>query len=226
MARESYQEKLDTLQSDVLYMSEVVTDRLRMAMEAMAQKDDDAAWDVIDGDDEVNQLYLDLEDDCIDLLALQQPVAGDLRLIASSFKIITDLERIGDLAANLAEYTLDADRDMFPEVDIQAIGDTTVEMVEDAMLAYADEDVDACYDIAARDDDLDERCRNASEMVMRDLIETEIDDATAGDEVEPLMQEVSRLLLTVRDLERIGDHAVNVSARTVYMAEKDDELIY
>jgi phosphate transport system protein len=226
MARESYQEKLDTLQSDVLYMSEVVTDRLRMAMEAMAQKDDDAAWDVIEGDDEVNQLYLDLEDDCIDLLALQQPVAGDLRLIASSFKIITDLERIGDLAANLAEYTLDADRDMFPEVDIQAIGDTTVEMVEDAMLAYADEDVDACYDIAARDDDLDERCRNASEMVMRDLIETEIDDATAGDEVEPLMQEVSRLLLTVRDLERIGDHAVNVSARTVYMAEKDDELIY
>lgn len=91
MARDSYQEKLDTLRDDVLYMSEVVTDRLRMALEAMAQKDDDAAWEVIDGDDEINQLYLDLEDDCIDLLALQQPVAGDLRLIASSFKIITDL---------------------------------------------------------------------------------------------------------------------------------------
>jgi phosphate transport system protein len=226
MARDSYQEKLETLQSDVLYMSEVVTDRLRMALEAMAQKDDDTAWDVIDGDDEINQLYLDLEDDCIDLLALQQPVAGDLRLIASSFKIITDLERIGDLAANLAEYTLDAERDMFPEVDIQAIGDTTTEMVEDAMLAYADEDVDACYDIAGSDDDLDERCRRASETVMRDLIETEIDDATADDEVEPLMQEVSRLLLTVRDLERIGDHAVNISARTVYMVENDDELIY
>jgi phosphate transport system protein len=226
MARDSYQEKLETLQSDVLYMSEVVTDRLRMALEAMAQKDDDTAWDVIDGDDEINQLYLDLEDDCIDLLALQQPVAGDLRLIASSFKIITDLERIGDLAANLAEYTLDAERDMFPEVDIQAIGDTTTEMVEDAMLAYAEEDVDACYDIAGSDDDLDERCRRASETVMRDLIETEIDDATADDEVEPLMQEVSRLLLTVRDLERIGDHAVNISARTVYMVENDDELIY
>jgi len=226
MARDSYQEKLETLQSDVLYMSEVVTDRLRMALEAMARKDDDTAWDVIEGDGEINQLYLDLEDDCIDLLALQQPVAGDLRLIASSFKIITDLERIGDLAVNLAEYTLDADRDMFPEVDIQAIGDTTIEMVEDAMLAYADEDVDACYDIAERDDDLDDRCRRASETVMRDLIETEIDDATADDEVEPLMQEVSRLLLTVRDLERIGDHAVNISARTLYMVENDDELIY
>ena len=226
MARESYQEKLETLQSDVLYMSEVVTDRLRMALEAMAQKDDDAAWTVIDGDDEINQLYLDLEDDCIDLLALQQPVAGDLRLIASSFKIITDLERIGDLATNLAEYTLDADRDMFPEVDMQAIGDTTTEMVEDAMLAYAEADIDACYDIADRDDDLDERCRHASETVMRDLIETEIGGATAEDDVEPLMQEVSRLLLTVRDLERIGDHAVNISARTVYMVDNDDELIY
>jgi phosphate transport system protein len=226
MARESYQEKLEALQSDVLYMSEVVTDRLRLALETMEQKDEDTAWDVIDGDDEINQLYLDLEEDCIDLLALQQPVAGDLRLIASSFKIITDLERIGDLAANLAEYTLDARRDMFPEVDIQSIGDTTVQMVEDAMDAYAAEDIDACYAIAASDDDLDDRCRDASNTVMRDLIETEIDDETEEAEVEALMQDVSRLLLTIRDLERVGDHAVNICARTVYMVEKDDELIY
>ncbi|MFB6269039.1 MAG: phosphate signaling complex protein PhoU, partial [Halobacterium sp.] len=219
MARESYQEKLDALQSDVLYMSEVVVDRLRLALEAMEQKDDDAAWDVIEGDDEVNELYLDLEEECIDLLALQQPVAGDLRLIASSFKIITDLERIGDLAVNLAEHTLDADRDVFPEVDVQSIGTTTIEMVEDSMDAYEAEDVDACYDVAARDDDLDERCREASETVMRDLIETEIDETSEEEEVEALMQDVSRLLLTIRDLERVGDHAVNIAARTLYMVE-------
>ena len=226
MARESYQEKLQALQDDVLYMSEVVTDRLRLALEAMEQKDEDAAWDVIEGDNEINQLYLDLEQDCIDLLALQQPVAGDLRLIASSFKILTDLERIADLAVNLGEYTLDAKRDMFPEVDIQAIGDDTVEMVEDAMNAYAAEDTDACFAIADRDDDLDERCRQASNAVVRDLIETEVDDDTSEAEVEALMQDVSRLLLTIRDLERIGDHAVNICARTLYMVENDDELIY
>ena len=226
MPRESYQEKLDALRSDVLYMSEVVVDRLRLALEAMEQKDEETAWEVIDGDDEVNQLYLDLEEECIDLLALQQPVAGDLRLIASSFKITTDLERIGDLATNLAEYTLDADRDMFPEVDIQAIGTTTIEMVEDAMDAYAEEDVDACYEIAERDDDLDEHCRQASETVMRDLIETEVDTESSEADIEALMNDVSRMLLTVRDLERVGDHAVNVAARTVYMVEKDDELIY
>ncbi|MFC7166526.1 phosphate signaling complex protein PhoU [Halospeciosus flavus] len=226
MARESYQEQLDSMQEDVLYMSEVVIDRLRMALEAMETKDEELAQRVIEGDDEINDLYLDLEQDCIDLLALQQPVAGDLRLIASSFKIITDLERIGDLATNLGEHTLDADRDMFPEVDINAIGDLTVEMVEDAMEAYEHEDVDRCYEIAARDDDLDELCADASRAVVRDLIETELGEEATEEEVEDLMQDVSRMLLTVRDLERVGDHAVNISARTLYMVEKDDELIY
>ncbi len=226
MARQSYQDQLAEMREDVLYMSEVVSDRLRMALEAMESKDDDLAWTVIDGDDEVNQLYLDLEEDCIDLLALQQPVAGDLRLIASSFKIITDLERIGDLATNLGDYTLDAERDMYPEVDIQSIGHATIDMVQDAMDAYAAEDVAACYQIAERDDEIDSLCKRASETIVRDLIETEIDENTSEQEIEKIMADVSRLLLTVRDLERVGDHAVNIAARTLYMVEKDDELIY
>jgi len=226
MARESYQEKLEGLQNDVLYMSEVVTDRLRMALEAMEQKDEETARDIIDGDDEVNDIYLGLERDCIDLFALQQPVAGDLRLIASSFKIITDLERIADLAVNLGEYTLDAEHETFPEVNIQAIGQEVVTMVEDAMNAYADRDTDACFEIADRDDDIDAMCERASQTVVRDLIETEVGDDTTEDEVERIMQDVSRMLLTIRDLERVGDHAVNISARTLYMTENDDELIY
>ncbi|GGM70951.1 phosphate transport system protein [Halarchaeum rubridurum] len=226
MPRESYQAQLAAMQEDVLYMSEVVIDRLRLALEAMAQKDEDAATEVIDGDDEVNDLYLELEQDCIDLLALQQPVAGDLRLIASSFKIITDLERVGDLAVNLGEHTLDSRHDMFPEVDIHAIGDLTVEMLEDAMAAYEARDDEACYDIAARDDELDRLCERASQTVVRDLIETELDADDSEEEVEALMQDVSRMLLTVRDLERVGDHAVNIAARTLYMVENDEELIY
>ncbi|MGB9988055.1 phosphate signaling complex protein PhoU [Salarchaeum japonicum] len=226
MPRESYQEKLETLRNDVLYMSEVVTDRLRMALESMQQSDEELARDVIEGDDEVNGLYLDLEQDCIDLFALQQPVAGDLRLIASSFKIITDLERIADLAVNLGEYTLDAEHEMFPEVNIHSIGQETIDMVEDAMNAYANQDVDACFAIADRDDDIDEMCEAASQTVVRDLIETEVDADTTEEEIERIMQDVSRMLLTIRDLERIGDHAVNISARTLYMVENDDELIY
>jgi len=226
MPRESYQSKLDDLREDVLYMSEVVLDRVRQGLEALQTKDEQLAQQIIDGDGEINQLYLDLEQDCVDLLALQQPVAGDLRFIAASFKIITDLERIADLATNLGEYTLEADREMYPEVDVQAIGDAVVEMVEESMDAYAEEDIDTCFAIAEQDDEIDALCSNASDAVVRDLIEREIDSDSSESEIERLMADVSRLLLTIRDLERIGDHAVNIAARTLYMVENDDELIY
>jgi phosphate transport system protein len=222
MPRESYQDQLESLREDVLYMSEIVLERLRMGLDALARKDERLAREVIEGDDEINRMYLDLERSCIDLFALQQPVAGDLRFIAASFKIITDLERVADLATNLGEYTLQAERDVFPEVDVQGIGDVTQTMLEDAMAAYADNDADACYAIDGRDDELDTLCERASETVVRDLIESELD----AEDTDQLMADVSRLLLTIRDLERVGDHAVNISARTLYMVENDDELIY
>ena len=226
MARQSYQDRLEGLREDVLYMSEVVLERLRMGLDALERKDEALAREVIQGDAEVNQLYLDLEGECVDLLALQQPVAGDLRLIAATFKILTDLERVGDLATNLGQYTLDAHRDVFPEVDIQALGSFAAEMVEDAMDAYAAEGVEACFELADRDDRMDAMCEAASETVVRDLIEREVDTETAEEDIERLMKDVSRLLLTIRDLERVGDHAVNIAARTLYMVESDDALIY
>ena len=226
MARQSYQEQLEELRENVLYMSEVVLERLRLGLDALEQKDVDMAWEVIEGDDEINQMYLELEKECIDLLALQQPVASDLRFIAASFKIITDLERIADLATNLGDYTKDAQRDLFPDVDIQELGDMVIEMVEDAMYAYETENVGSTYEIAERDDEIDAFCDRAGQVVVRDLIETQLDDEGDGEEVERLMADVSRLLLTIRDLERVGDHAVNIAARTLYMVENDDELIY
>ena len=104
-------------------------------------------------------------------------------------------------------------------------------MVERAMAAYDAEDTDACFAIAEYDDEIDSRCTAASEVVVRDLIETEIDsnggvEADDDPETDSLMDDVSRLLLTIRDLERVGDHAVNIAARTLYMVENDDELIY
>jgi phosphate transport system protein len=224
MPREGYQEQLDRVRDDVLYMSEIVLERLRMGLDALEQKDDETAWEVIEGDHEINEMYLDLESDCVDLLALQQPVAGDLRFIAATFKIITDLERIGDLATNLGDYSLDAQQAVFPDVDVQEIGDATIEMIEDAMAAYATEDAEACYAIADRDEEIDALCERASETVARDLIEREGVDSE--EEIQRLMQDVYRLLLTIRDLERVGDHAVNVAARTLYMVENDDDLLY
>jgi len=224
MPRAEYQTRLDTLREDVLYMSELVLDRLRLALTALEGTDESLAQQVIDGDSEINEQYLALEADCVDLIALQQPVASDLRFIAASFKIITDLERVGDLAVNLAEYSLTTDRTRLPDVDIQDIGTTVTEMVEDAMVAYADADPELCYTLAERDELVDQQCEAASETVVRDLMGRE--QTTGAVDADGLLADISRLLLTVRDLERISDHAVNIASRSLYMIQNDADLLY
>ena len=223
MPREGYRDELATLRADVADMGDLVTDRLALGVDALAG-DEDAARRVAEGDRAVNERYLELESTCLDLFALQQPVASDLRVVAASFKILTDLERVGDLASNLGTYALTDQRSSAPEVDVVAIGEDVHAMVEDAMSAYVAGDVDACYAIADRDDEVDADALQASEQVVRGLIERE--HASDAWSVERVLDDVSRLLLTVRDLERIGDHAVNIAARTAYLVESDRTLIY
>ncbi|UPV74895.1 phosphate signaling complex protein PhoU [Halorussus limi] len=225
MSRTGYRNRLEALRENVVRMGDLVVTRLRASLVALDRQDHELAWDVIEGDEEINRLYLDIERDCIDLLALQQPVASDLRLVAASFKIITDLERVADLAANLGEYALYADRDVVSDVDLRSLGERAAELVSDAVTAYETADAAACEALADRDDDLDARCERASERVVRDLIDTELPSEADSEEVELFLQDVSRVLLTVRDLERVGDHAVNIAARTLYMVESDDSLI-
>lgn len=225
MARHEYQKELDRLRTEVCSLSDLVLDRYEDALEAYETGDETLAESVIEGDHEVNERYLELEGDCIELLALQQPVAGDLRFVASSFKIVTDLERIGDLATNLAGYGVEETTPLLSPEEVVEIGETAGKMVTDAIDAYESEDVDMTWEIASRDDELDRSCRDASERVVRQLI---ADDPStlSGEEIETRLADVSRTLLTIRDIERVGDHAVNISARTLYMLENDDGLIY
>ena len=232
MPRENYQRRLDGLRASVVDMSDLVIERYAAAIDAAETGDDDLAREVIEGDHEVNERYLAVEDDCTELLALQQPVAGDLRLVTASFKISTDLERVADLATNLAGYGA-AEGGLHPAVDFRELADVAGEMVADAVAAYEAGDAEASRAVAARDDDLDERCRIASEAVVRDLLEADRAQAARNGtaEREPgqladAIDDVSRALLAIRDLERVGDHAVNIAARALYMAENDDELIY
>jgi phosphate transport system protein len=205
-------------------MSDTVAERLEMALNALETNNHDLAQQVIDGDSEINQQYLELEKQCTDLIALQQPVAGDLRFIAASFKIITDLERIADLATNLGEYATAGETNLFPDIDLQELGSVTLEMLDEAMAAYADDDREKCYTVDERDDDLDYLCEVASDTVVRELIESEQMDS--DEDIEAFMEDVSRFLLTIRDIERIGDHSVNIAARALYMIDNNDELIY
>ena len=220
--REDYQQSLHELRADVESMAQDVLAQLRQALKALDIDDNTLAQEVIDGDDQINQQYLDLEGDCVDLIALEQPVASDLRFVVASFKILTDLERIGDLATNLARYALADLSEIVSDVRIQQIGETAVEQLRAAVAAYVEDDADACREIADRDDELDTSCQTASEAVVRELVASDPD----GWEIEQRLDGVSRLLLTIRDLERIGDHAVNIAARTLYMNEGIPELIY
>jgi phosphate transport system protein len=223
VAREEYQTALDELRAAVVTLGEMAIDQLEDGLRALETGDADLAREVIDGDGAINDRYLAVEDECIDLLALQQPVASDLRFVAASFKICTDLERVGDLATNLGEYALSTDGNA-GEPDVQAIGEDARDQLRAALDAYQRGDAAACRTVAARDDDLDALCQRASERVVRDLLEREVgDDAWASERV---LDDVSRVLLTLRDLERVGDHTVNVAARTLYMLENDSELLY
>lgn len=220
--REDYQQSLHELRADVESMAQDVLAQLRQALKALDSDDNTLAEAVINGDDRINQQYLDLEADCVDLIALEQPVASDLRFVVASFKILTDLERIGDLATNLARYALADLSEIVSDVRMQQIGETAVEQLRAAVAAYVEDDADACRAIADRDDELDTSCQTASEAIVRELVASDPD----GWEIEQRLDGISRLLLTIRDLERIGDHAVNIAARTLYMNEGIPELIY
>ena len=224
MPRKTYQRRLEALREAVLEMSALVCDRYELAIEAAIDGDETLGRRVVDGDDDVNERYLRIEDECVALHALQQPVASDLRLVTASFKIITDLERVADLATNLAAYG--SDGGLHPAMEFRGLAESAGDMLADAMAAYETGDVDACYHIAARDEDLDERCRRASQAVLRHLVETDRAREHSSEALAEGLDAVSNGLLAVRDVERVGDHAVNVAARTLYMIENDDELLY
>jgi phosphate transport system protein len=229
MPRQEYQAALDDLRADVHSMGELVLDQLSKGITALETADEHLAREVIAGDSTVDRQYLELESDCIDLIALQQPVAGDLRFIAGSFKVITDLERIGDLATNLARYSISATASDLPEEDLRPIGEKASALVGDALDAYVAEDGEAARGIAERDDEVDTLCHTASDRVVREVIRRGSGDGRPGEgdpwDVESLLDDVTRVLLSIRDLERVADHGVNIAARTLYVVEADPVLI-
>ncbi len=222
MPRDSFQAEMDALREAVLDLGATVVDRLRIAVAALESGDRERARFVLEGDHEINERYLELEGDCTELFTLQQPVAGDLRFVAATFKILTDLERIGDLAMNLGGYVIGMSREFVPRADLVTIGELVADQAETALEAYESGDPEQCHAVAERDDEVDGLCERAAEVFLRELVDRAPDEPT----LETLLEEAFQLLLTLRDLERVGDHAVNIAARTLYMADSDDSLLY
>ena len=225
MAGDGYQASLTALRADVCAMGEQTVEQFDRAIESLATGDETVARQVIDADERLNETYLELEDECVNLFGQQEAFASDLRFITASFKIITDLERIGDLATNLSEYALAARHELTPEAAVENIGHDVREMLEQSLAAYESEETELAQQVVADDEQIDQRCRTASETVTRDLVEREA-GSNGPWRVEQLLDDVTRVLLTIRDVERVGDHAVNIAARTYYMVENDPKLIY
>lgn len=207
-------EELKDLKQRLLTMGLLVEDRIRLAIRALVDRDTALTRRVIDGDGEINQCQVDIDDWAVTLLALYQPMAVDLRSILAGLKINTDLERIGDLAVNMAEAT---ERYLsHPPVtpipgDIPRMADLAQAMLRDALNAYVSQDTVAAQSVLDRDDALDD----LNMKVFRDLLECMLGNAKT---IGPALN----LILIARHLERVGDHATNIAEDVIFIVAARD----
>ena len=226
MVRESYRQQLAELSDTVLSMGNLVASRLGKGLEALRDPDPELIEELFLGDEEVDRLYSEIERRCIDLLALQQPVAVDLRLITASFKISTDIERVGDIAVNLGQYARNyhLNLKLLPHEELFSIGDLVTTMFYECLKAYYDRDVSRAEEVIELDEQVDRMFWDLITQLIEDLLGSD-SDSGAGDRREEVVTGAVALLLSIRDLERVADHAVNIAARTIYMVESRSDYI-
>ncbi len=225
MVRESYQQQLESLIRSVEEMGRRVVEGLRLGLRALRDHDREIAEGLDEWDDQIDALHLEIEKECTDLLALQQPVAVDLRLILSAFKIVTDLERVADLAVNLGEYAMASEAFVLvPKEELLALGGFACEMIEDSLRAFHERSVEEAKAVIFRDREMDQRCWDLRTEVLTQIIRSA--RQTLSDEAaRKLAGNVITVLWSIRDLERVGDHAVNICARTIYWLTANPEYI-
>lgn len=207
-SRARFHADLARLKQDIVAMGATVRTAVARSIEALATRNLELAGEIVAGDEAIDAMELSIEQDCLNLLALQQPMARDLRRIGTMLKIITDLERMADHAHDIAKITLRiGDEELIkPLVDIPRMAEITDEMMRDALQALIEEDTSRIEAIARRDDELDGLFRR----VFDDLVERQIQDRAK-------IMQATHLIFVGQHLERIGDHATNIAEWVLYM---------
>ena len=205
-----FHEELSQVKVRLLTMSGEAEAALRLAVEALLERNSEKAAQVIAGDKVIDTMEVGIEATCIDLLALQQPMARDLRMLVAAIKIANDLERVGDHAVNLAQSAerLQMSRPIVPDPEIQEMARLAREMLSDALEAFVRGDAAAGREICLRDDKVDALNRSVFRIMLTHMME---DPHVIGAAME--------LFLVSRNLERVADLATNIAEDVVFLVE-------
>jgi phosphate transport system protein len=205
-----FHEELEALKQTLLTMGGLVEDQIHRVMRALIERDEALAQEVIDRDRRVNALDVEVDEKSVELLALHQPAAGDLRFITTAMKIVTDLERIGDQAVNIAQRAIELNREpqLKPYIDLPRMAEKAGKMVRESLDAFVNRDTELARRVCAEDEAVDA----LKEQVFRELLTFMMEDART-------IPRAIRLILISRFLERVADHATNIAEMVIYMVE-------
>jgi len=214
--RTTFHKRLREIQDDVLVIGSMVEKAIARSIEALKNRDLDLAHQVIDDDQKVNQERFEIEEKCIQLIATQQPMASDLRIIIAVLNIVTELERIGDHAEGIAKITviIGDEPPLKPLIDIPRMAEKTSDMLHRSLDAFVNRDADAAKQIIAEDDEVD----NLYDQVFRELLTFMIEDPKT-------ITRATRLIWVAHNLERSADRVTNICERAVFVVTgKMEEL--
>jgi phosphate transport system protein len=208
-----FQAELEQLKTRLLEMGGLAEENVRLSIKGLVDRDHDLIEQVLTGDEPVNALHIEIDNRCFTLLALYQPMAADLRTIVAAVKINTDLERVGDLAINIAEaarrYVVHAPVKKL--IDIPRMASIAQSMLRDALDAFVRRDVALAQHVLNEDDRLDA----LKTQIFRELLTYMLQDPST---IEPALD----LILVSRHLERIGDHATNIAEDVIFIVSARD----
>ena len=213
MERHHFESEMQALKNRLLNMGALVEERVHRAIQALMDRNLGAAEEIARGDQEVNELQIEIDERCLRLFALQQPMASDLRLITSAMKINADLERIGDQAVNIAEQALRilSHPPLKAIIDLPRMAEIAERMTRESLDAFVRKDADLARAILKRDDEVDE----LKDHVFRVLLTYMMADPGT-------IERALALILVSRHLERIADHATNIAEDVIFVVEAKD----
>lgn len=207
------EQELQNVKLKMFEMMDIVIESVQKSIEALKNLDGKLADEIILKDEVIDQYEISIDNECVKVLVTKQPAASDLRLVLSILKINTDLERIGDLATNIAKQVkiIQGQKLIKPLVDIPRMAGICIEMLKDSFVAITEKDAQKAADIIKRDDEVDE----IDIQVSRELLSFMLEDH------KTISQALSMIMVT-KAIERMGDHITNIAERAIYYIEGDD----